>query len=158
MAQLWTIAEQQSIKPIENTRLFPQLQIEVEVNDVQKYLGREFFQELKRNPNTYTTLLAGGSYEKDGITYTFTGLKHFFAYLLYARYVRQSYINDTQSGLVVHTGDGFSGLSGAELKNQEDRYQNIAGAVWVECKDYLCTLDLDYFPEREQTTFKLDVL
>lgn len=158
MSQLWTIAEQQQIKPIENSRLFPQLQLEVEMNDVQKYLGRDFYQELKRNTSAYATLLNGGTYVKDGVNYTFNGLKHFFSYLLFARYVRQSYINDTQSGMVQHTGEGFSGLSSAELKNQEERYHNIAGAIWDECKDYLCTLNLPYFPDREKTTYKWDIL
>ena len=48
----WDIAEQQNIKPLDITsanKVFPQLQREVEANDLQSYLGFEFYQELKRN-------------------------------------------------------------------------------------------------------------
>ena len=37
----------------------------------------------------------GGTYLCDGVSYEFAGLKTMFCYLLYARYVRDSYIQDT---------------------------------------------------------------
>ena len=157
---LWTIAEQQLIKPIDknNQALFPSLQVEVEMNDLQLYLGKEFYQELLRNTNDYKTLLNGGSYEYSGVNYTFKGLKYVCAYLLYARYVRQSYIQDTFSGMVQHTGDGFQRLSSAELQNQEQRYKEIAGTLWDECLHYLRTLNLPYFPLQDKKTYRIQAL
>jgi hypothetical protein len=151
---LWTLVEQQAIKPLNsnNTGLFAQLQTEVECNDLVKYLGFEFYQDLKRNPTTYTTLLAGGTYTVNGVTYTFDGLKHVCAYLLYARYVEQSYIQDTFSGFVQHTGENFRQISGAEMKNRAAAFREIAGTLWDECKNYLYTLSLYYFPIRENPT------
>lgn len=160
MAQLWTVQEQQAIKPIDGNSLskFNQLQREVEINDLQKYVGTEFFQELKRNTGNYEKLLNGGSYEVSGVVYSFFGLKFVCAYLLYAKYVRQSYINDTFSGFVAHTGDGYQRLSSAELANQEAMYKEIAGTYWDECLRYLQTLNLSYFPTTERKSFKIDAL
>lgn len=157
---LWTIAEQQAIKPLDknNTNKFGQLQLEVEANDIQKYLGFEFYQEVKRNLPSYSLLLEGGNYEKEGKIYTFSGLKTVCCFLLYARYVRSSYINDTFSGLVEHTGDGFQRISKDEIKNQEERYLEIAGTLWDECVDYLQTIQVPYFDKKTGRTFKIDSL
>ena len=157
----WDIAEQQNIKPLDVTaanKVFPQLQREVEANDLQSYLGFEFYHELKRNTSNYTTLLNGGEYEVGGVTYTFSGLKYVCAYLLYARYVKQSYVKDTFSGFVKHTGEGFQSISAGEIKNQAAEYEQVAGSYWEECKHYLDTLSLPYFPENKSKTLKFDSL
>ena len=157
----WDIAEQQNIKPLDITsanKVFPQLQREVESNDLQSYLGFEFYQELKRNTSNYATLLNGGEYQVGGVTYTFSGLKYVCAYLLYARYIKQSYVKDTFSGFVKHTGDGFQSISAGEIKNQAAEYEQVAGSYWEECKHYLDTLSLSYFPEKKSKTFKFDAL
>jgi hypothetical protein len=160
MAQLWTIQDQQAIKAIDSNSLskFNQLQNEVEVNDLQKYLGTEFYQELKRNTAAYSVLLNGGTYTYNGVSYSFSGLIYVCSYLLYAKYVRQSYITDTFSGFVAHTGEGFQRLSSAELANQEAMYKEIAGTYWDECLAYLRTLSLSYFPTSERKQFKIDSL
>jgi hypothetical protein len=158
---LWTVQEQQSIKPITSNNvqaLFNQLQTEVEMCDIQQYLGLEFYQELKRNTAAYSTLLNGGTYTLNGVSYSFGGLKKVFAYLLYARYVRQSYIQDTFSGMVQHTGEGFQRLSSAELQNQEARYKDVAGTLWDECLMYLCTLSLPYFPQQVKRSKTIQAL
>ena len=157
---LWTIQDQQRIKPIDknNTHIFEQLQNEVEACDVAQELGMQFYQELKRNISNYATLLNGGSYELNGDIYTFSGLKYAFAYWLYARYVRQSYIQDTFSGLAQHTGEGFQRLSSGELKNQEVIHRDTAGHYWDECRLYLTTLSLDYFPQKSKRSKKISAL
>jgi hypothetical protein len=157
---LWTLAEQQQIRPLDknSTNKFNQLQLEVESNDIVKYLGFEFYQELKRNTSTYATLLDGGSYELNGYTYEFKGLKHVFSYLLYARYVAQSSIIDTPSGFVQHSGDNFQRISSGELKNQEGRYTEIAGTLWDECLRYLYTLQIAWFPIKSTTKNRISWL
>jgi len=160
MAHLWTVQEQQRIKAIDQNSLskFEQLQNEVEINDLQKYLGTEFYQELKRNTAAYSVLLNGGTYTYNDVSYSFGGLKYVCSYLLFAKYVRQSYITDTFSGFVAHTGEGFQRLSSAELANQEAMYKEIAGTYWDECLAYLRTLNLTYFPTTERRQFKIDSL
>jgi hypothetical protein len=145
----WTIKEQQEIRPIDNNSLnkFAQLQNEVESTDLVKYLGFEFYQELVRNPSNYTTLLNGGNYTLNNYTYSFKGLKYVCAYLLYARYIRSSYIQDTPSGMIQHVGESFQRISSAELANQENRYKEVAGVEWDACYRYLSTLNLLWFPQ-----------
>ena len=111
--RLWTLADQMRVKPISDNNIdrFTQLQMEVEYNDIVQYLGAEFYQELKRNLANYTDLMNGGTYLYNGVAYEFAGLKTMFCYLLYARYVRDSYIQDTFNGLVRHSGDNFTPLS-----------------------------------------------
>lgn len=158
---LWTLADQQRIKPIEGNSIpnrFEQLRKDVELNDIQKYLGFEFYQELIRNPSAYVTLLNGGSYTYGGYTYQFNGLKYVCAYLLYARYIRESSVNDTFSGFVTHTTEGMQRISSGELQNLENRYKEIAGTMWDECDRYLCTLNLNWYPMKSKTTKKIDYL
>ncbi len=158
--RLWTLADQQRVKPISDNNIdkFTQLQLEVEYNDIVQYLGAEFYQELKRNLANYTDLMNGGTYLCNGVAYEFAGLKTMFCYLLYARYVRDSYIQDTFNGMVRHTGDNFTPLSANELINQENRYKQIAGSIWDECLGYLRTLNLPYFPRPETRGLKIQAL
>ena len=163
---IWTLDEQQMIRPIDsnNYSKFEMLQREVENNDLQLYLGFEFYQELQRdlllplNERKYTALLNGGYYTSNGVQYRFSGLKNVCAYLLYARYIRQSYLQDTFSGFVQHTGNDFQRASSAELQNQEARYKEIAGTYWDECVRYLQTLNLDYFPLKSTRKSRISCL
>jgi hypothetical protein len=157
---LWNFDEQQMIRAIEsnNESKFELLQSEVENNDLQLYLGFEFYQELIRNTANYAKLLNGDYYTCNGVQYKFAGLKSVCAYLLYARYVRQSYLQDTFSGFVSHTGNDFQRVSGSELANQEARYKEIAGTYWDECVRYLHTLDLSYFPQKSTRKNKISCI
>lgn len=157
---IWDINEQRMIKPISsnNEHKFLSLQEEVEFNDLQELIGTEFYQELIRNIGNYSLLLNGGNYTYNGYSYKFRGLKVVCAYLLYAVYVRQSYIEYTFSGLVSSNGDGYQRLSSAELRNQEARHRETAGVAWEECVKYLQTLNLSFFPQKKSTSFKFDML
>ena len=111
------------------------------------------------NTANYSVLLNGGSYTSDGLVYQFDGLKYVCAYLLYARYVRSSYINDTFSGMMVHTTDGMQRVGAGEIANQEARYKEIAGTAWEGCKRYLMTLSIDIMPTYSNTKrTKIDYL
>ena len=136
---IWTLTDQQTIRPIDenNERLFPQLQKEVEVHDLPSLIGFEFYQELKRNEGDYELLLSGGEYTYNDLTYSFNGLKYVCAFLLYARYIRQSSVNDTFSGFVYHSADNMQRLSSNEIVNLENRYKEIAATEWGSCQHYL---------------------
>lgn len=137
--KLWTWSEQQEIRPIDenNAHLFEQIQSEVQNHDLKKLLGFEFFNELFKNIGDYTLLLSGGEYTYLDGTYNFNGLKYVCAYLFYARYVRESRINDTFTGFVTHTADGMQPLSSNEIMNLENRYREIATTEWEACLHYL---------------------
>ena len=137
--KLWTWSEQQEIRPIDenNAHLFEQIQIEVQNHDLKKLIGFEFFNELFQNIDDYTLLLAGGEYTYNDSTYNFNGLKYVCAYLFYARYIRESRVNDTFTGFVTHTADGMQPLSSNEIMNLENRYKEIAATEWDACLHYL---------------------
>ena len=137
--KLWTWSEQQEIRPIDenNAHLFEQIQSEVQNHDLKKLLGFEFFNELFKNIGDYTLLLSGGEYTYLNGTYNFNGLKYVCAYLFYARYIRESRINDTFTGFVTHTADGMQPLSSNEIMNLENRYKEIATTEWEACLHYL---------------------
>lgn len=143
---LWTLAEQQMIRPIDSNSLtkFEMLQQEVEINDLQKMIGRSMYQELVRNSDNYGMLLNGGSYTHNGMEYYFNGLKFVCSYLLYARYVRQSAMIDTFSGFVRHTDDNMQHIGAGELQNQENRYKEVAGTAWDECREYISAMGYDF--------------
>lgn len=158
---LLTIAEQQEIKPIaeHNKKEFAQLAQEVEISDLQDLISREFYQEIIRNPQKYKELLNGGSYTYCGNTYTFRGLKAVMAYLIYARYIRQSYIKDTYSGMVQHTQNDFQRVSAGELQNQELRYKAVAGGLWDDCLQYIREKGYPYFNQNNSgRKFKIGAL
>ena len=137
--KLWTWSEQQEIRPIDenNAHLFEQIQSEVQNHDLRKLLGFEFFNELFKNIADYTLLLSGGEYTYHDSTYNFNGLKYVCAYLFYARYIRESRVNDTFTGFVTHTADGMQPLSSNEIMNLENRYKEIAATEWESCLHYL---------------------
>ena len=137
--KLWTWSEQQEIRPIDenNAHLFEQIQIEVQNHDLKKLIGFEFFNELFQNIDDYTLLLSGGEYSYNDSTYNFNGLKYVCAYLFYARYIRDSRVNDTFTGFVTHTADGMQPLSSNEIMTLENRYKEIAATEWEACLHYL---------------------
>lgn len=137
--KLWTWSEQQEIKPIDenNAHLFDQIQSEVQNHDLQKLIGFEFFNELFQNIGDYTSLLDGGVYIYKDTNYSFNGLKYVLAYLFFARYIRESRVNDTFSGFVTHTAEGMQPITSNEIVNLENRYREIAVTEWEACKHYL---------------------
>lgn len=137
--KIWTWSEQQEIRPIDenNAHLFEQIQAEVQNHDLKKLIGFEFFNELFKNIADYNLLLSGCEYTYLDGTYNFNGLKYVCAYLFYARYIRESRVNDTFTGFVTHTADGMQPLSSNEIMNLENRYKEIATTEWEACLHYL---------------------
>ena len=137
--KIWTWSEQQEIRPIDenNAHLFEQIQTEVQNHDLKKLIGFEFFNELLQNIHEYELLLTGGEYTYNGSTYNFNGLIYVCAFLFYARYIRDSRVNDTFTGFVTHTADGMQPLSSNKIMNLENRYKEIAATEWEACLHYL---------------------
>ena len=104
---------------------------------MKKLIGFEFFNELFQNLSEYEPLLSGGEYTYNDSTYNFNGLKYVCAFLFYARYIRDSRVNDTFTGFVTHTADGMQPLSSNEIMNLENRYKEIAATEWEACLHYL---------------------
>ncbi len=149
MALLWTYANQQSIKPISanfDQTKFAQLQKEVQVEDLQKLLGFDFYQDLIQNPATTenAALLDGGTYEVAGVTYSYVGLKFTLAYYLYARYVQTSFKKDTAAGFVRKNLEDSRQLDRGEQADYHKDFRKVAGSYWEENEKFIIANSEDY--------------
>lgn len=139
---LWTYADQQTIKPISANfprGEFEQIMEEVQVEDLQKLLGFDFYQDIIQNPTgTWNAkLLDGGEYEYNSVTYFYEGLKYVLAYFAYARYVKISSKKDTATGFVSKQFEDSRQINvGKELNLHKD-FTKIAFKYWEECQKFL---------------------
>ena len=142
MALLWTYANQQSIKPIAANfpqTPFEQIMAEVQVEDLQKLLGFDFYQDIIQNPtDTWNAkLLDGGTYEYNSITYIYSGLKYVLAYFAYARYVRISSKKDTYGGFVGKRFEDSQQINTGDESNLYKDFRKIAYKYWGECQKFM---------------------
>jgi len=142
MALLWTYENQQTIKPIAANfpePEFEQIMEEVQVEDLQKLLGFDFYQDIIQNPtDTWNAaLLDGGDYEYNSVTYTYVGLKYVLAYFAYARYVRVSSKKDTASGFVSKQFEDSRQIANGDKANLHKDFQKIAHKYWEECEKFI---------------------
>ena len=149
MALLWTHTEQQTIKPIASNFAqadFVQLQKEVQVEDLQKLLGFDFYQDLIQNSGTTANaaLLDGGTYEVAGVTFSYVGLKFTLAYYLYARYVKVSFKKDTAAGFVRKNLEDSRQLDRGELADYHKDFRKVAGSYWEENEKFIIANASDY--------------
>lgn len=150
MAVLWTIADQQLIKPISPNRTgdFTKIAEEVQVKDLQELLGYEFYQDITQNPESEwnAKLLTGGSFiDSAGNTRTYVGLKYVLAYFFYARYITQSDEADTFAGMVTKNMNDSEPLSTGRIKTRVSDLRQIAFSYWKEC-DLFIINNTAHFP------------
>ncbi len=149
MALLWTYANQQTIKPIAENFSQPQfiqLQKEVQVEDLQKLLGFDFYQDLIQNAGTTANaaLLDGGTYEVAGTTFSYVGLKFTLAYYLYARYIKTSFKKDTAAGFLRKNLEDSRQLDRGELADYHKDFRKVAGSYWEENEKFIIANASDY--------------
>ncbi len=142
MALLWTYENQQTIKPIAANfprQQFEQIMNEVQVEDLQKLLGFEFYQDIIQNPtDTWNAaLLDGGDYEYNSVTYFYEGLKFVLAYFAYARYIRVSSKKDTATGFVNKQFEDSRRIPVGDESNLHKDFQKIAFKYWEECQKFI---------------------
>jgi len=139
---LWTYANQLTIKPISanyGQTKFEQIMLEVQVEDLQKLLGFDFYQDLIQNPtDTWNKkLLDGGTYTYNSVTYFYEGLKYVLAYFAYARYVRVSSKKDTATGFVSKQFEDSRQINDGDESNLHKDFRKIAFKYWEECQKFL---------------------
>ena len=159
---LLTLAQQQAIKPISpnwaaitkfqgGATTFEQLQGEVEELELKKLLGAAFLQAVQAAPTqtapiNYSILVSGGSYVNSyDETIIFKGLRYILAYMNFSKYIGESYIADTFSGMVRKRREETEGLSIGEIKMLQTDAREIAMQEWELIKDYL-TLSSSAYP------------
>jgi hypothetical protein len=135
-----TFQKQQTIKAISanNEHQYDQLAEEIEQTELRDLLGVAFLQQVQNNPTTYKDLIEGSTFTNcSGITLTHKGLEYVLAYLNYAKYIGQSFINDTFSGFTVKQMDDSSPINEGTMKRLINDNRKIAMNEWEIVKEYL---------------------
>ena len=148
---LLTLAQQNSIKAISqnwasSTKVtgginnFDQLEAEVEEKELKILLGLALLQDVQTNPTVGSNpdLLDGASF-KDcaGNTVTHKGLRYVIAYLNWEKYVGESFVSDTYTGMVKKNRDEAQSLSSGDIKRLQQSSREIALQEFELIKDYL---------------------
>jgi len=168
-APLITLANIQAVKSIslnvnESKQLTPYIQ-EAQNFDLRELLGDAFYLDLiadfTASPSLadYSLLFNGGSYIHGNETYYLDGVKQFLIYCTYARYLSNSNVIPTATGLVHKTNQYSEKVDEKTIARLVA--QSRSGATFIEngIKDYLRRKSSDY-PlykcEREKSTgFKI---
>lgn len=121
----------QQIKPCSrnNEMLLKQLIKETEEFKLQKTLGCEIYNKIKESVDNddisdeLQDILEGGLYK-------------FIAYSVYARYIQESMLQDTFTGMVSKQREDSQTASTGQLKNVANEYTNMADFAYnqVKCK------------------------
>jgi len=116
-----TINKMEEIKPASynNVALLGQLIDEVEFGKIQKLLGIEIY-------NAITAELSSGNVSQELIEILNKGLYKCIAYFVYARYVQESYIQDTFTGMVQKSREDSQLISQGAMKNLANEYTDMA--------------------------------
>lgn len=120
---------------------------DAEFMDVKKLLGSDFYYDIQANPTKaeYKTLLDGGRYEFNGITYTNVGLKSVIVHYAYARYVLMGDQIDTPFGYVQKTNPDTSERVPYQMKKaQYEMNRQIAMSKWENVVNYIERNPSDY--------------
>jgi hypothetical protein len=141
MIILWTQVDQQAIKPISGNRIkdFDKIAEETQINDLSPLMGFDFFQDIIQNSTATwnASLLAGGTYTYNSLTYVYSGLKYALAYFFYARYIEQSGEFDTFSGMVKKNMQDSEALDIGTIKNRMNTARKTANLYWQDCDRFI---------------------
>ncbi len=142
MALILSWAQQIAIKKIttNNQPKYAALAGEVEEKELRDLIGLALLQDLQANPATIynAKLLNGDSFTNYiGQTVNHKGLRYVLAYLNYSRYIGESAINDTYTGVVVKKREESELLSEGGIRRLQEQARNQALTEWSVIKDYL---------------------
>lgn len=107
--------------------------------DVQKLMGVDFYNDLIRNSTdaNYISLLDGGDYTYQGITYTNEGLKSVIVHYTYGRYLLLGSQTDTPFGYVEKLTNDSQPVDITQKKTTSKMYQTTAFNYWENVKLFL---------------------
>ena len=122
--------------------------IDAQFNDLQKLMGIDFYNDLIRNYGDvkYTTLLEGGTYTYQGVTYTNVGLKAVLVHYAYSRYVLFGGQTDTPFGYVEKLNNDSQQVSLEGKKTISKMNEQVAFNYWE---------NVNLFLERNAATYPL---
>ena len=143
---LLTFDQQKAIKPIGGLNSsnsvaqakYEQLAAEVESLEIDQLLGSKLYQLISANPEIYADLLDGSTFEDcQGDNVTHKGLRYVIAYLNYAKWVGESYLNDTWTGITQKTRPDSERISSGDIKRIKQEMREIAFNAFTLVKNYI---------------------
>ena len=167
--QLITLANIQAVKSIslninESKQLTPYI-LEAQNFDLRELIGDAFFLDLVTdflaNPSLsiYSLLFNGGTYTYGGETYHLDGLKLYLIYSTYARYLSNSNVISTASGLVHKTNQYSESVTEKTISRLVSQARSSAVFCENNIKDYLSRFKSNYplYKQEKQksTAFKI---
>ena len=117
---------------------------EVESTDLRKLLGDAFLYDIQTNPTNYTDLLNGVEFDYGTDKLKHKGLKYILAYLVYAKYIGESFVQDTFSGFVQKNRQESETVSEGTTKRLINENRAIALSEFAIVEKYLCENPNDY--------------
>jgi len=142
MANLLTFSQQIAIKKISqnNSVIFDQLCLEVESVELTKLLGYSLLQDLQANPATVDNakLLNGCTFtDVYGNTATQKGIRFILAYFNFSKYIGESFIQDTMTGMVQKTRQDSERISNGDIVRLQQDARTIALTAWELVEQFL---------------------
>jgi len=117
------------------------------MTDLREVLGVSFYFDVISNTETaeYTTLLDGGEFSVEGLTYVHDGLKSLVADYAYARYLYEVNTNLTSFGMVGKNNQDSTPVDRNMIKDLVGQTNKDAGRKWELIEDYL-EANIELFP------------
>jgi hypothetical protein len=153
MTLLLTWLQQIAIKPLGGLNSangvaqakYNMLAAEVESYELDNLLGSLFYQTISTTPVNYTDLLDGSTFVNcTGETITHKGLRYVIAYLNYAKWIGESFLNDTATGVTQKIRPDSEKVSAGELRKLQNEYREIAFNAFKLTQQYIeTTSDFD---------------
>ena len=147
---LLTYSQQQAIKPISanNQSKFAQMETEVENSKFRDLLGLPLLQDLQNNPDSTENklLLEGDTFVNcQGFEVKHKGLYYVLAFLVYEKYVGESFVADTFTGMVQKVRQDSEQLHEGSIKRLQNNAMAIALSEFELIKEYLISKNNEFF-------------
>ncbi len=142
MALILSWAQQIAIKKMSanNQQKYAALAGEVEENELRDLLGVALLQDLQTNPSSIYNLklLNGDTFVNVyGQSINHKGLRYVIAYLNYSKYIGESWVNDTFTGMVSKRREESELLSEGSIRRLQVQARKQGLVEWEIIKDYL---------------------
>jgi hypothetical protein len=135
-------SQQTAIKKISanNQSKFAQIESETENTELRDLLGVALLQDLQENGATAANidLIEGTDFVNcEGQTIKHKGVRFVLAYMIYSRYLGESFVNDTFSGFVQKNRTDSEQLSEGSIRRLQENNRVIAMSEWQLIKEFL---------------------
>lgn len=152
--ELITRTEIQQYKQISDSldeNKLTQLILEAQEQDLKPLLGESLYTDLLLNPENYTSLLDGGSYTHQDMTYVNVGLKIVLACYVYARNVLFGDVTDTPFGSVFKEDQSSSRVDLKMKQTLYDQNRDIAFNYFRNVEYYLLRTENALYKKKTST-------